>query len=156
MSDLRAVVESLGHTDVETYLQSGNVVFTTAGRVGKRLGDALSDALARATGMDVAVVLRTGPELAAVVAANPYPVDDPTKVVVTFLAEHRPAAVLVDIDQVPFAPEEFTFTGRELYVNLPHGQGRSALMAVLGKRDLGTTATTRNWRTVTALADLTA
>ncbi len=61
-----------------------------------------------------------------------------------------------DIDPSAFAPDEFTFTGRELYVKLPNGQARSKLMEALNKRDLGTTATTRNWRTVVALADMTA
>jgi uncharacterized protein (DUF1697 family) len=151
MADLRAAVESLGHTDVATYLQSGNVVFTPVGTATEGLAPALTAAL----GMEIAVVLRTGTELAGVVATNPYPVDDPTKVVVTFLADSVPTDALDDIDQPAFAPEEFTFNGRELYLKLPNGQARSKLMEVLAKSDLGTT-TTRNWRTVTALADLTA
>jgi uncharacterized protein (DUF1697 family) len=150
MADLRAAVEALGHTEVETYLQSGNVVFTPVGST-----DDLASDLTAALGMEIAVVLRTGKELAKVVAGNPYPVDDPTKVVVTFLAESRPRKALADIDQAPFAPDEFTFTGRELYAKLPNGQARSKLMEVLAKRDLGTTATTRNWRTVVALAEMT-
>ena len=87
MADLRAAVEGLGHTDVATYLQSGNVVFMPATR---GLGG-LSAQLTTALGMEITVVLRTGKELAAVVAAIPYPVDDPTKVVVTFLADRVPA-----------------------------------------------------------------
>jgi uncharacterized protein (DUF1697 family) len=152
MADLRAAVESLGHTDVETYLQSGNVVFTPARGSTTDLGTALSKAL----GMPIAVVERTGKELTKVLAANPYPVDDPTRVVVTFLAERRPKKALADVDAAAFAPDEFTFTGRELYLKLPNGQARSKLMEALGKQDLGTTTTTRNWRTVTALAELTA
>ena len=151
MADLRAAVEGLGHTDVATYLQSGNVVFSPSGRPVETLASALTAAL----GMEIAVVLRTGQDLAAVVAGNPYPVDDPTKVVVTFLAEPAPADSLDDIDQPSFAPDEFTFTGRELYLKLPNGQARSKLMEALAKRDLGTTATTRNWRTVIALAEMT-
>jgi uncharacterized protein (DUF1697 family) len=77
-------------------------------------------------------------------------------VVVTFLAERRPKNALAGVDQAAFAPDEFTFTGGELYLKLPHGQARSKLMEALAKQDLGTTTTTRNWRTVTALADLTA
>jgi uncharacterized protein (DUF1697 family) len=152
MADLRAAVEELGHTDVATYLQSGNVVFTPSGPPVEELATALTTAL----GMNIAVVLRTGKELAKVVAANPYPVDDPTKVVVTFLADQRPKKALAGIDPAEFAPDELTFTGRELYLRLPNGQARSKLMEALGKQDLGTTATTRNWRTVLALAELTA
>jgi uncharacterized protein (DUF1697 family) len=152
MADLRAAVEDLGHTDVVTYLQSGNVVFTPSGPSPDDLGAALTAAL----GMSIAVVVRTGKELAKVVAANPYPVDDPTKVVVTFLADRRPKKVLDGLDVAAFAPDELTFTGKELYLKLPNGQARSKLMEALGKQDLGTTATTRNWRTVLALAEMTA
>jgi uncharacterized protein (DUF1697 family) len=151
MADLRAAVESLGHSDVETYLQSGNVVFTPAGST-----DGLETGLSKALGIPIAVVLRTGKELARVIEANPYEVKDPTKVVVTFLAERRPKKVLAGVDQEAFAPDEFTFNGRELYLKLPNGQARSKLMEALAKQDLGTTATTRNWRTVLALAEMTA
>ena len=64
MPALRAIVESLGHTDVETYLQSGNVVFTPAPGAPKDLGSQLERAIADATGHDVPVVIRDGKELA--------------------------------------------------------------------------------------------
>src|SRR5262245_33193432 len=151
MADLRAAVESVGHTDVETYLQSGNVVFTPAGST-----EDLAAELTTVLGMEIAVVVRTGKELARFIAANPYEVDDPRKVVVTFLADRRPKKVLDGVDQSAFAPDEFTFNGRELYLKLPNGQARSKLMEALAKQNLGTTTTTRNWRTVLALRDLTA
>ena len=102
MSDLRSIVESLGHTDVETYLQSGNVVFTPKGKGDH--ANRLSRAIAEATGHDVAVLLRTGKELAAVVAANPYPVSDPTRVVVAFLGEELELGQLELGDLAPTCP----------------------------------------------------
>jgi uncharacterized protein (DUF1697 family) len=154
MATLREIVESLGHTDVETYLQSGNVVFTPKGK-----GDyaaRLSKAIADATGHDVAVVLRTGEELAKIVDANPYPVSDPTKVVVGFLGGEIELGELGLGDLAPYLPDELTVHGREIYVSVPNGQGRSKLMEALVKRRLPTTLTVRNWRTVEALAKLTA
>ena len=53
MADLRAAVEALGHTDVETYLQSGNVVFTPAKGAGKALGPGSRRRSPDAVGMDV-------------------------------------------------------------------------------------------------------
>jgi len=153
MPTLREIVESLGHTDVETYLQSGNVVFTPKGK-----GDhaaRLSEAIAGETGHEVAVVLRTGAELAQVVKANPYAVTDPTRVVVAFLAERLPLETLGLDELERYAPDELTLHGRELYVSVPNGQGRSKLMEALVKRSFPTTVTVRNWRTVTALAELT-
>lgn len=154
MAALRSIVESLGHRDVETHLQSGNVVFTPKGKGGKDLGPSLSAAIAEATGHDVPVVIRTGAELARVVSRNPYAVDDPTKVVVGFLAEEASLADLSLGDLSAYPPDELTLIGKEIYVSVPNGQGRSKLMAALTKRGKPTTLTVRNWRTVAALAEL--
>jgi uncharacterized protein (DUF1697 family) len=154
MGALRAIVESLGHTDVETYLQSGNVVFTPSGRGDHAAG--LSAAIAEATGHEVAVVVRTGGELATVVEGNPYTVSDPTRVVVAFLGETVELGQLGLGDLASYRPDELTLHGREIYVSVPNGQGRSKLMQALVERRLPTTVTVRNWRTVTALAGLTA
>ena len=154
MADLRAIVESLGHTDVETYLQSGNVVFAPKRRT-KDPAEPLSAAIRDATGLDVPVVTRTGAELARVVEANPYAVDDPTRVVVAFLADAVDLGDLALGDLSSYLPDELTISGRELYVSVPNGQGRSKLMEALTKRTLPTTVTVRNWRTVEALAEMT-
>jgi len=154
MADLRSIVESLGHVDVETYLQSGNVVFTPKGK-----GDhaaRLSKAIEQETGHEVAVLVRTGKELARVVEANPYTVSDPTKVVVAFLDAELELGQLGLGDLGPYLPDELTLHGREIYVSVPNGQGRSKLMETLVKRRLPTTITVRNWRTVEALTRMTA
>jgi uncharacterized protein (DUF1697 family) len=154
MAALRSIVESLGHTDVETYLQSGNVVFTPKGKCDHAAR--LSKAIEEKTGHEVAVLLRTGKELARVVEANPYPVSDPTKLVVAFLGDELELGQLGLGDLGPYLPDELTVHGRELYVSVPNGQGPSKLMEALVRRRLPTTITVRNWRTVEALAKLTA
>jgi uncharacterized protein (DUF1697 family) len=156
MAVLRAVVESLGHADVQTYLQSGNVVFTPARGTRRDLGPALARALREETGLDVPVLVRSGRELAKLVDANPYPVDDPTKVVVAFLGEAIAPSQLGLGDLEAYAPDELTRVGRELVISLPAGQARSKLMETLTKRRQPTVVTVRNWRTVAALAELTA
>ena len=123
MADLRAVVESLGHTDVETYLQSGNVVFTPKGRSTSGLGAGISAALAEAVGMDVAVLTRTGAEMAKIVAACPYQVDDPTKLVVTFLESAADAKALKAFDASPVRPRG---THRPRHRGLPGPPERSS------------------------------
>ena len=156
MAVLRAVVESLGHADVQTYLQSGNVVFTPARGTRRGLGPALARALRDETGLDVPVLVRTGRDLAKLVDANPYPVDDPTKVVVAFLGKALAPSQLGLRDLEAYAPDELTRIGRELVISLPSGQARSKLMETLQKRHQPTVVTVRNWRTVAALAELTA
>ncbi len=156
MPALREIAESLGHRDVETYLQSGNVVFTPAERAHGDLGRALEAAIADATGLDVPVLVRSGEDLARIVAANPYAVGDPTRVVVAFLGEAVAPARLGLGDLASYAPDELTQIGRELFISVPNGQGRSKLMEALTKRRLPTVVTVRNWRTVVALAEMTA
>jgi uncharacterized protein (DUF1697 family) len=156
MGELRAIVDGLGHADVETYLQSGNVVFTPRARAPEDLAGSLAAAISEATGHDVPVVVRTGAELQDAVSSNPYPVEDPTRVVVAFLAEPVALAALGLGELEAYAPDELTVLGREIYVSVPNGQARSKLMERLTRGPLPTTLTVRNWRTVTALAEMTA
>ena len=155
MTELREIVESLGHREVETYLQSGNVVFRPAKGARGDLAPALERAIADATGHDVPVVVRTGKELADVLSANPYSVDDPTRVVVAFLGDAVEVSALGLGDLGSYAPDDLTQHRRELLISVPNGQARSKLMDALTKRRLPTVVTVRNWRTVEALAELT-
>jgi uncharacterized protein (DUF1697 family) len=157
MAELRTAVESLGHTDVETYLQSGNVVFTPArGSVAKDLGSGISAALDETVGMDVHVLIRTAAELRKIVASDPYKREDPTKVVVAFLEHAADAKPAKELHLPDFEPEGLTIKGTEIYLDLPGGQARSKLLDALGKKKVfGKKATSRNWRTVVALRDMT-
>lgn len=121
-----------------------------ASRSQDHLGEAISNRLRETFGVNVPVLTRTGAEMASIVAANPYQRDDPTKVVVTFLAAN---GVPPDLDLDAFAPEGLTLHGREMYLDLPFGQGRSPLAEALTKFDDGT-QTARNWRTVLALKEM--
>jgi uncharacterized protein (DUF1697 family) len=155
MTDLRALLSDLGGRDVRTYLQSGNAVFGSATEPA-RLARTIEEGLA-ALGVSTRVLLRTGEQLAAVLAGNPYlqQQSDPVKLHVTFLAD-EPAADRVPRLRVP-AGETATFVlaGTEVYLHCPDGYGRTKLTNSFVESKLGTVATTRNWRTVSALAELT-
>lgn len=152
MADLRAVAESCGHRDVRTYIQSGNVVFRATETRTASVANTLRDALREQVGIDTSVFVRTRDELAAVVAANPLAdrAPDPTRLHVVFTdAPAGPA--LADLDLAAFAPEEAVAEGRQLFLHLPGGIGRSPLAVAVARR-LGDGGTTRNWRTTTTLA----
>jgi uncharacterized protein (DUF1697 family) len=155
MSDLRDLLTSLGHRDVRTYLQSGNVLFTSD-VPSEQLRRELEHGLATSLGIDAQVVMRTREELADVVARNPLGgvAVDPKRYQVSFLsAEPDPEAVR-EISAVDVAPERLVVSGRELYAWHPEGIQRSALARLLSERRLGVTATARNWSTVTKLLEL--
>lgn len=163
MAQLRSIFEEAGCSDVTTYVQSGNVVFThTAPDAGEdeglfdRLKADLEQAIEAATGFGVPVVLRTAAQWAVVVDGNPYEgvEPDPTKVHVAFL-DGEPSADAADLlSSAAKGREEFTLVGRHVYLHLPDGLGRADLPKGLDK--LGAPATVRNWRTVTKLHDLLA
>jgi uncharacterized protein (DUF1697 family) len=152
MAELRELFEELGAEDVKTYVQSGNVVFHSS-LARDKLKRAIEDAIRSRFGLDIMVVLATKEELDALVAANPFAADqpDPTKLHVTFLAEAPRGDPLAERR---FEPDDFLVAGVAVYLHCPQGYGRSKLSNAFFEKQLGVAATTRNWRTVTALAEL--
>jgi uncharacterized protein (DUF1697 family) len=155
MPDLRALFGALGAQDVSTYVQSGNVVFKSPEGPAE-LRAAAEEHIKRDLGLDVTVLLRTRTELAAIVADNPFARDErePTTLHVTFLAEAPDAERARELDPTASDPDEFRIVGRDVYLHCPNGYGRSKLSNAFFERRLGVAATTRNWRTVTTLAEL--
>jgi len=157
MADLERLFAGLGHRDVQTYLQSGNVVFSTAATDPEHLPAPIEKAILNELGLTVTVLLRTRPDLAKVLATNPYldRQDDLTKLHVTFLAK-APDSGQADAVRIPAGESaEYTLAGREVYLHCPAGYGRTKLNNAFFEKKLGVAATTRNWRSVIALHDLT-
>lgn len=152
MADLVRCFGEAGGEDVRTYIQSGNVVFSSTVRSEAKLRVTLEEHVRGATGLDVAIVLRTAKEMAAVVAANPFPDAEPAKLLVGFLAAAPPAAAVQALERAVTAREGFVVHGREIYLDLPDGIGRSKAPLALDKIPVPVTA--RNWRTVTKLAEM--
>ena len=154
MPELQALFVGLGHADVVTYIQSGNVVFTSRAKGAPRLASAIEKQIARDFGLEIPVVLRTKAELAKVIAGNPFANADLAKVHVTFLAQKPPAALVRALDGHSAEPDEFRVVGREIYLHCPKGYGNTKLNNTFWERRLKTAATARNWNTVTKLFEL--
>lgn len=155
MADLRSIAFDLGFTDAATYLQSGNLVLFDVKLDTGGVSAALRDAIRRVAGLDIPIITRTASDWADVVADNPFQnsTTDGTKLHVVFL--NQPATEPIRcFDAEPYHPEELSVTESEVYLLLPNGIGRSKLAAALARIDNADTGTTRNWNTVTALAEL--
>jgi uncharacterized protein (DUF1697 family) len=152
MKALAELFASLGHTQVVTYIQSGNVVFNTAKAAGP-VAAALEGEIAGAFGVESPVVLRTKAELAAVAEHNPFLTADAdiTKLQVTFLDQAPTKEALARLEPDACPPDEFAVRGREIYSRCPNGFGRSKLVPYLERRLPAPRCTTRNWNTVTKL-----
>ena len=155
MADLRELLTGLGYGDVQTHLQSGNVVLTSGVRAD-RLGRQLEQQLVDGLGLAIRVVVRTRHELEAVIERNPLAAvaTDPSRHVVSFLSAVPDASVVRELTGVDVAPEQFAFSGREIYAWHPNGINGSRLAKLLSEKRLGVTATVRNWNTVTKLLAL--
>jgi uncharacterized protein (DUF1697 family) len=146
MSDLRALCEGLGLTDVRTYIQSGNVVFRS--RLDERaLVEGLGGALEGHLGKPVGVLVRTADELDAVLRQNPFAEEPSNRAHVIFLPAAAPSDALESV--VASGGERVVVEGREVYVHYPDGAGRSKLKLPFAKA-----GTARNVNTVTRLAEL--
>jgi uncharacterized protein (DUF1697 family) len=165
MAELRDVVASLGHADVATYIQSGNVLFTSDQADTVQLAADLERAMADRLGVQAGVLVLTRDELAQVVRDNPYPDEpDPRLVHVVFLrADPEPgtAARLAEAEKqaaLKGSPDTGQLVGRAIFLHTPDGFGRSELAKLLGRAGGAMSArgsgTARNWATVTKLLAL--
>src|SRR5438552_1008195 len=108
MGGLRQLLVDLGHTDVQTYVQSGNVVFQSAGRSAAKVAKSIEDAIAGELGLNVRVLVRTAKELSSIVAANPFAAggSDVSVLHAVFLADRPDAASVKALPPTFGAPDE--------------------------------------------------
>lgn len=146
MPALRDAVGGLGFTDVQTYINSGNVILQSdqsAAEVERALATMITDEF----GLTIDLTVRTPADLARVLAANPYPDGNPSQVTVAFLTEEPPADAATRLAAVAADHEPFTVADRCVYVHYTHGLGKSKLAERFSKI-IGVSSTVRTIRTV--------
>ena len=145
MNDLRESFNALGYDDVLTYIQSGNVLFSTSSRSEKAIADAIEGQLAEDFGDAPAVLLRTVSELRRIGTASPYARAgaDPARHHVTFLATAPSREVLKGLALPPSGNDELVVDGREVYVHTPNGYAETKYTGTFLERRLGVVSTTR-------------
>lgn len=154
VEELRDIVEGLGHQDVRTHLNSGNVVFTAGQCTNAELAESIEGAITSALGMDVPVVVRSGDEMARIVENNPFPqrAADPKTLHVSFMAETPDQAAVEALADLDTGDDDYRVIGTELYLSYPN----KITGAVFVPTGLNVISTSRNWRTVTRLAAMAA
>jgi len=158
MERLRGICAELGLENARTYVQSGNLIFDAAGSA-ERWSKSLERALVGKARLPITVLVRSRAEMAAVIEHNPFAGErgiDLARLHVTFLRQTPKQAALTALNAIAAGPDRLSHTGREIYLYCPNGYGRSKLANNAIERVLGFAATTRNWRTVTTLAEMAA
>jgi uncharacterized protein (DUF1697 family) len=152
MPELRAMAEDLGYTDVATYINSGNLIFTSSKKAAA-LEREISVGIAKRFGTKTDVAVRTPAQLRKILDANPYPDGSPSQVTVAFLTKPAPAGAKEKVAAIATEAEPFSFAGSEVYVHYANGMGRSKLAEKFSSI-IGVSSTVRNVNTVTKVLDL--
>jgi uncharacterized protein (DUF1697 family) len=155
MPALREALQGAGFTEVQTYLQSGNVVLESRAKP-EAVRRKVEQLIEKQFGLEIAVVVRTRAQLAAVVKRNPLGrvATEPKRYQVTFLEQKLSAKVAKELKETAADDERVVVAGREVYAWHPKTIARSKLWSKLAGKGLGVTATSRNWTTVEALLEL--
>ncbi len=146
MKDLAAMF--VGCSDVSTYIQSGNVIFST--KTPDKIPTLIQGSLKKKLKLEVPVIVRSHAELIKVSTASPF--DDLDRVMVMFLADPPSVSAAKSLDPDRSPGDRFVVKGREIYLHCPNGYGRSKLTNAWFDSRLGTVSTARNWNTVLTLA----
>ena len=154
MDKLRTSLEALGLEEVETYIQSGNVVFKAAKVTPAAISTKIEASIPKTFGFQVSVITRTADEINEAIAGNPFlkqPGIDPEKLHIAFLSEAPAPAALKKLAGLTVAPDQSRCLGKELYLYFPNGVSGSSLWRHPLDRVLSVITTTRNWKTVNTL-----
>ena len=154
MSELKSLYEELKFKNVTTYIQSGNVIFSTEQTDFTVLSKQIEKIIFKKYGFDAPVILRNINELQAIVNTNPFlkiKDIDIEKLHVSFLSNYPTKDYLEKIKTYHHESDVFIIKGKEAFVFCPNGYGKTKFTNIFFETKLKVTATTRNWRTINEL-----
>jgi uncharacterized protein (DUF1697 family) len=156
MKDLIQLFTEAGCSDVQTYIQSGNVLFNAPRTRVKGLADGITKSIQNLIGCRIPVVLRTAEELGEAIRNNPFANEGvpESTLHVYFLRAVPDKRDVAALDANRSLPDTFKVCGREIYVQLPNGMARTKLTNAYFDFKLSTISTARNWNTVRKLDEL--
>ncbi len=158
MDLLRKEFGKLGFDDVKTYIQSGNVVFKAPSCSCEDMAKRIQERVLRQFGFPVPVVVKTADEIGEVIKNNPLIKQkdiDLSKLHVTFLWSAPEKSALKMLDAISAAPDQFHCSEQAIYLHCPNGYGATKLGNNVLEKMLKVGTTTRNWRTVNQLYQMT-
>jgi uncharacterized protein (DUF1697 family) len=155
MVDLRKVLEKAGLKQIQTYIQSGNVIFRTEPSHPRDLAIKIETEIQKHWGFQVPIIVLGHEELSHILADNPFQhIGDPALLHITFLSEVPQAGYSVNIASVKYPPDAFEIKGRAIYLYCPAGYGKTKFNTAFFENKLKVSATTRNLNTSISLAEI--
>jgi uncharacterized protein (DUF1697 family) len=158
MNDLAELFRTAGFSEIETYIQSGNVIFSSSEMVSDvEISSKIKEGIHKRFGYNIAVVIRTVPQLELIVKSNPFTIEvsfDPTKTAVIFLSDTPSAAGIEKLKGIETGPDRYAISGKEIYIYCPNGFGKSKLYANFFDKKLNVEGTARNWKTINTILEM--
>jgi uncharacterized protein (DUF1697 family) len=145
----------IGLTDAETFIQSGNVIFSKTGDITPAaLSVNIEQAILEKYNFIVPAMIRTHQELSNLFSLNPYLGEtgfDPSKMAVIFLHEEPSDIQIQKVKNIDYPPDRFNIIGKEIFIYCPNGFGRTKLYTNFFEKKMVVTGTARNWKTITTI-----
>lgn len=155
MADLRSLLEDIGLHNVNSYIQSGNVVFRGESIDTAELSEQISMAIADKYDFQPKVLILKKKEFLRIVEANPFPEaeSEDRRLHLLFLTEEAKNPDIAGLEEVKKDSEQFELTENAFYLYAPEGVGRSKLVSRID-RLIGVQTTGRNWRTIRKIREM--
>lgn len=155
MEVLKKMFERLNFEQVKTYIQSGNVIFESNILETNKLAERIIEEIEIEFGFQVPVLVKKISELQEIISHNPYSnlnEDELKRLYIVLLKNPAEQFLIEQLNSIDYAPEEFHITEKAIYFYCPSGYGKSKIDNNFFEKKLKVVATTRNWKTMNALA----
>jgi uncharacterized protein (DUF1697 family) len=158
MSDLATLMKETGFKDAETYIQSGNIIFSGSDNLSKtEITSKIEEAIFRKLGQTISAIVRTEKEMREEVSLNPFLSEkdfDPAKMAVLFLTDKPSADQIAKVANIGYPPDKFQISGSEIFIYCPNGFGRTKLYTNFFEKKMKVTGTARNWKTINTILEI--
>lgn len=154
MSDLKIHLQESGFTSIQTYIQSGNIIFRSDETDTNIIESLIKEKILQKYGFEVPTLVKTPEELIKVINDNPFRNKDLESVYVTFLSQEPSEINIFQIKTFNYSPEELVISAKNIYLHCPDGYGKAKMNNNFIENKLKVPATTRNWKTVNKLLEI--
>jgi uncharacterized protein (DUF1697 family) len=158
MNDLADLYRKIGYADAETFIQSGNVIFSrTDASPEYDIGLKIEKAILEKFNYTVPAMVRTVPEIKNLFSSNPFLNEegfDPAKMAVIFLHKETTDAQIQKVINIDYPPDKFKILGKEIFIYCPNGFGRTKIYTNFFEKKMGVIGTGRNWKTITTILNM--
>lgn len=157
MADLRMHLAKLKLDNIQTYIQSGNIVFQSNGKSCEKLENLIRSKIKEKYDFDVPTLVKTPADLIDVIKRNPFKEEvesDSKRIYITFLSDHPEQSKIESLKEVDYSPEKYAVDGDIVFFFSPNGYGKAKMNNNFFENKLKVNATTRNWKTVNTLLEM--